>query len=296
MRVLIVDDSRAVQTIVRREVQQASVPELEFQTAMDGESALPLIANWKPDLVLTDWHMPGMSGLELLKVIRREHADAIRVGIVTTETGDENIAEALRQGARFVLAKPFKGGELSSRVAECLLEAVASPATEETPVNVSVSIAPDEQVVRRIHPLLQGHVTVTPLSTEANATIQPPSLVGLFVVEESKQVRGLCVLDYPAMIIVGETMKGKPFPDIRKSLAAKTVEATPGKELMRLVSVEIPALFQCSDQRVLRAAKTQILRKDVPQLQNLITRSLLRRDFAISRGDLPSGRLTLVSQ
>lgn len=67
VRFLIVDDSKAMQTIVRRTLVAAGYTDHEFQYAYNGQEALEIITEWKPDIVLSDWHMPEMTGIELLK-------------------------------------------------------------------------------------------------------------------------------------------------------------------------------------------------------------------------------------
>jgi CheY-like chemotaxis protein len=71
MKFLIVDDSRAVQTIIKRILENTGYREIELRTALNGDEALAILEGWQPDLVLTDWHMPGMTGLELLQTIRQ---------------------------------------------------------------------------------------------------------------------------------------------------------------------------------------------------------------------------------
>ena len=107
MKFLIVDDSQAMQTIVRRQLEKAGYHGVEFKTAYDGEEALEVIRNWEPDLVISDWHMPQMTGLELLQEIQTQMLN-INVGLVTTETSSAKVTEALEAGALFVVHKPFE--------------------------------------------------------------------------------------------------------------------------------------------------------------------------------------------
>eukprot|EP01036_Dinobryon_divergens_P059569 gene59569-79482_t len=71
VRILIVDDSRAIQAIVRRVVERIGYPSLQLQVASNGEQALRLVDSFKPQLVLSDWHMPEMSGLEMFQMLRQ---------------------------------------------------------------------------------------------------------------------------------------------------------------------------------------------------------------------------------
>jgi two-component system, chemotaxis family, chemotaxis protein CheY len=107
VRVLLVDDSRAVRIALRRTLARLEGwSEAQVSEAEDGHQALTAIHRDRPDLVISDWNMPGMSGLELLRTLRRE-GEGVRFGIVTSEATPEVRALAAAEGAAFVLAKPF---------------------------------------------------------------------------------------------------------------------------------------------------------------------------------------------
>jgi len=106
MKVLIVDDSRAMRMIVTRTLRQAGYGGAEIREAENGAQALEAIRADRPDLVLCDWNMPEMSGIELLSALNQQGLK-IRFGFVTSE-GTETMRERARQeGALFLIAKPF---------------------------------------------------------------------------------------------------------------------------------------------------------------------------------------------
>jgi two-component system, chemotaxis family, chemotaxis protein CheY len=104
--ILIVDDSKAMRLILRRTLRQAGFNELNVVEATNGKEALDLIAQSTPDLVLSDWNMPEMTGIELLNELRRRE-NRVRFGFVTTEGGEEMRGTAAAAGASFLIAKPF---------------------------------------------------------------------------------------------------------------------------------------------------------------------------------------------
>ncbi|HEY0466215.1 MAG TPA: response regulator [Polyangiaceae bacterium] len=104
--IMIVDDSKAMRLILRRTLRQAGFNELTVVEATNGKEALDLILQSAPDLVLSDWNMPEMTGLELLTELKRQKND-VRFGFVTTEGGPEMRATAAAAGALFLIAKPF---------------------------------------------------------------------------------------------------------------------------------------------------------------------------------------------
>jgi two-component system chemotaxis response regulator CheY len=105
-KVLIVDDSKAMRMLVMRALRQAGLGQAEVREAENGRQALESIRTDAPDLVLSDWNMPEMSGIELLAALQAE-GRKIRFGFVTSEGTDAMRLRALEQGALFLIAKPF---------------------------------------------------------------------------------------------------------------------------------------------------------------------------------------------
>lgn len=109
MRILIVDDSRAMRMIVARTLKQSGHTD-EIREAADGLEALAAVQADQPDLVLSDWNMPEMSGIELLGALRAEGID-VPFGFVTSETTAEMRERAIHAGALFLIAKPFSADD-----------------------------------------------------------------------------------------------------------------------------------------------------------------------------------------
>jgi two-component system KDP operon response regulator KdpE len=122
-RILIVDDEPQITRVLRRSL---TAHRYEVRTAADGEAALELFADWKPDLVITDLSMPNMTGLELCRRLRAQSALPI---IVLSVKSEERVkVEALDAGADDYVTKPFGVDELLARVRASLRRA---PAAEE---------------------------------------------------------------------------------------------------------------------------------------------------------------------
>jgi two-component system chemotaxis response regulator CheY len=106
MKIMIVDDSSAMRMIVKKTLRLAGFEGHEITEADDGAKALAAIKASKPDLVLSDWNMPNMTGMQLLEALT---TDGIKVtfGFVTTEVTADMRAKATGAGAKFLIAKPF---------------------------------------------------------------------------------------------------------------------------------------------------------------------------------------------
>lgn len=106
MNILVVDDSKAMRMIVRRTLRQIGYGNESVMEAASGIEALEMMKGAIPDLLLCDWNMPGMSGIELLRNIRATTLGT-RFIFVTTECTSEMRLEAADAGADFLISKPF---------------------------------------------------------------------------------------------------------------------------------------------------------------------------------------------
>lgn len=106
MKVLIVDDSKAMRMVVMRTLRQAGFASAEIAEAGNGAEALTAIRAETPDLVLCDWNMPEMNGIDLLATLKSE-GRKVRFGFVTSEGGESMRERARQEGAMFFIVKPF---------------------------------------------------------------------------------------------------------------------------------------------------------------------------------------------
>lgn len=106
MKILIVDDSRAMRMIVRRALRQAGYGAADVQEAENGAEGLKVVATFSPDLVFCDWNMPVMGGLEFLQNLNAQ-GKHIPFGFVTSEATHEVRQAGKDAGARFFILKPF---------------------------------------------------------------------------------------------------------------------------------------------------------------------------------------------
>jgi two-component system chemotaxis response regulator CheY len=106
VRIMVVDDSRAMRMIVIRTLRHAGFRDDTFTEAADGADALETIKADPPDLVLSDWNMPKLSGIDLLKGLRTAGCD-VKFGFVTSECTPEMREISVQAGALFLIAKPF---------------------------------------------------------------------------------------------------------------------------------------------------------------------------------------------
>jgi len=120
MAILTVDDSTTIRRIVKRSVDEMG---LEILEAADGAQALKLLEENGPSiqLVLLDWNMPGMSGLDVLRAMKADARFKDIVVMMLTSEADQNcVVDALKAGAQNYLTKPFDGKMLTLKIQESL--------------------------------------------------------------------------------------------------------------------------------------------------------------------------------
>ncbi|MFT6899952.1 MAG: two-component system chemotaxis response regulator CheY [Colwellia sp.] len=115
MKVLVVDDFSTMRRIVKNLLRDLGFTNIS--EADDGSTALPMLKEGSFDFVVTDWNMPGMQGIDLLKAIR---ADAklshIPVLLITAEAKKEQIVMAAQAGVNGYIVKPFTAATLNAKL------------------------------------------------------------------------------------------------------------------------------------------------------------------------------------
>ena len=112
-RVLVADDSSTMRKIVLRSLQAVGVT--ETTEAADGTEAVNLFKPGDFDLVLTDWNMPGKTGLEVVQEIREKDKD-VPIIMVTTEAEKGRVMQAIEAGVSDYLVKPFTADTLREKL------------------------------------------------------------------------------------------------------------------------------------------------------------------------------------
>ncbi|WP_345418930.1 chemotaxis response regulator CheY [Halioxenophilus aromaticivorans] len=115
MKILIVDDFSTMRRIIKNLLRDLGFT--NTQEADDGQTALPMLKNGDFDFLVTDWNMPGMTGIELLRQVRAdERLNALPVLMVTAEAKREQIVEAAQCGVNGYVVKPFTAQALKEKI------------------------------------------------------------------------------------------------------------------------------------------------------------------------------------
>lgn len=126
-RVLVVDDESAIRDMIRFALERA---EMTVDSAADAQEALLRISENRPDIILMDWMMPGVSGLELTRRLRKDaFTEDIPIIMLTAKVTEDDKVAGLEAGTDDYVVKPFSPRELMARIRAVLRR--SSPADEE---------------------------------------------------------------------------------------------------------------------------------------------------------------------
>jgi two-component system, chemotaxis family, chemotaxis protein CheY len=117
MKALVVDDSLTIRRIVIKALALVGIS--DAREAGDGADALAVMKDQQFDVVLLDWNMPKLSGIDTLKAIRGG-GSKVPVIMVTTEAEKSRVIEAIKAGANDYLIKPFSPDQLATKVKSCV--------------------------------------------------------------------------------------------------------------------------------------------------------------------------------
>ena len=131
-KILVIEDEQALQTILGYNLKTQGY---DVIGVLDGKKAIPMIEKEKPDLILLDWMLPNMSGVDICKSIRQDHKLRHLLVLMLSARGDEtDKVTALSIGADDYMTKPFSLPELLARIKALLRRATPKP-PEELSVN-----------------------------------------------------------------------------------------------------------------------------------------------------------------
>jgi two-component system chemotaxis response regulator CheY len=115
VKILVVDDFSTMRRIIKNLLRDLGFTNVE--EADDGKTALPILKTGRVDFLVTDWNMPGMTGIDLVKTVRAdENLSHIPILMVTAEAKREQIIAAAQAGVNGYVVKPFTAATLKEKI------------------------------------------------------------------------------------------------------------------------------------------------------------------------------------
>lgn len=153
-KILIVEDEFAIREMVRFSLTQNGYAVLEAQSA---SQALQVIADQRPDLVLLDWMLPGMSGIELAYRLRKEdYTRKLPIIMLTARGEEQHMIQGLEAGADDYVTKPFSPRELTARIKAVLRRAQDEQDQQQLQADGLVLDIPSQRVTTNALPVETG--------------------------------------------------------------------------------------------------------------------------------------------
>lgn len=201
IRILVVDDAPFIRDMLRKQLRD-HIANLEIKEATDGAKALAFLKNWWPDIVLSDWEMPNMTGEELLKEVR-EMPNGVKLPfiMVTTRGDREYVVKAVQSGVSDYITKPFTIEELLRKVNKQLKLIGKGQLVSQSKIAAGQNIA-----FSSLDVLTNGRSTDISLTTNQSlvasspSNLQPPSLTEVKTIPRGKvhlQIAGTQFPDCP---------------------------------------------------------------------------------------------------
>ncbi|HCM04513.1 MAG TPA: hypothetical protein DIC30_00745 [Oceanospirillales bacterium] len=302
MKILIVDDSKAMQHIVKRGLEKLGYDDLEIVLASSGMEALELAKQWKPKLILSDWHMPEMTGIELMAELSKAMLD-IDIGFVTTESSEERIKEAKDAGALFVVSKPFDVETLHNAVLPVLQSKgiknpdldIEGPESSETPADEELTLPKSDSLQKALKLLTVKEIEVSTTDIDDPKNSWLPCVIGLFGFDNQKNIKVVVVFDILAAMILGtsEESMSKTLMDaaINEKVIPKNVIANCERAL-HMISLVINREVNSKE---LTMISMSTLTTNVDKLAVLVGRKgVTRIDYGVSNEDYDNGRIIIL--
>lgn len=289
MKFLIVDDSKAMRNIVFKSMQKAGYKDHLFEFAENGQQALELIHSWQPDLVLSDWHMPILDGMGLLKAIRDQELD-IRIGLITTERSDERIKEALDAGALFLVSKPFTPDQLNSAVFDALSIPEDSEEGQITGIiqaeQAQLQEIFDEQFEQKIH-LYPG---------KSHNQFNYPFIVGTYC-DNANQIDGICILDNAASCFLGAALTEVPSNYSYESISNEMISREIYDNAADVLHSLSTAFYDSSTLQELKFKSANLVNNQVEKLLSALdSKAMVRSDYLVETLGYGIGRMIILSK
>ena len=281
---LIVDDSRAIQSIIKRVIESCNYPLLEIKTANDGEDAIKILEEFRPDLIITDWHMQKIGGLEFCQHVCQTYSKTIPIGFVTTESSPDKLEQAYSNGAKFVINKPFQDDDLKSILFKYV------------PIGQNSN---HHSTLKRTHNLLadlfKGHeYTLEPSPTLNLSDFTNKNIIGLFGENgKTPPVNSLSIMDMNTMGLLWAIHNKQP--KIYNDFIAAGEPSNEHLDHARSFMEEFGADMLIHHKNApIKLARSSIVNRDFPRLGLSLNTNIGRDDYKLTVPSIGSGYISFI--
>lgn len=296
MKILIVDDSKATLEIVRRGLESFGYCRLSIKKTCDAREAITIAQEWHPDIVLTDWYMPEMTGLTLIEELMKL-GDEIKIGMITTVDDQLQIKQAKQAGASFVLSKPFEDAELHRLLLPLVQGAQESQKTLDSIGEVQKELALPKltQLEKLLQRELGDKLTLTNLAPQSFDDSKIPCLLAVYEDSATQRPRAVAMLDLQAICVLSHTARMVSSDDIAQAQQSQLVGKAMLDACHKVLSLSALAFLDSQTRKSLRLKNVSFIAEEFDKLKTLYGKEADKRvDFSCQFGEMAEGKVTLV--
>ncbi|CAM4128342.1 response regulator [Pseudoalteromonas byunsanensis] len=295
MKILIVDDSPATLEIVRRALEKFGYRKLLIRKASSVKLALREIGNWRPDIVLTDWHMPDMSGLTLLHAIKKRQLN-MTVAMITTVDEQAKINEALQAGARFVLSKPFSDQQLHDNLLPLVQGTEESEVIlEQVEINGQLALPKLGQLERLIHKQVDKSLVIQSIKPQDFDETKVPCVMAIYEDRNNQKVRAVGLLDVYATCVLASSQQQIAPQEIHQAIHQHILSSDILESCKETLNATAFAFLDKRSRMSLRVKTVKFIGTPFKKLESLYQTPLDSRiDFSCQREGMALGKVLLV--
>jgi two-component system chemotaxis response regulator CheY len=293
MNLLLVDDSRVMRQLVRRTLRQAGYAPTQVVECENGQEALDKIDTVKPDLVLSDWNMPIMTGIDMLSNLRAR-GNKTPVGFITSESTPAMKARAQGTGALFVLTKPFDAGNLRDVMS-------AAGVRPNAPLGAMTAVTPQASVVMKfgekgvakiLQELINAPVQVVPGPKVVTAA---GPVVSMTWADDQDVLRYAGVCELALAGILGAVMSVRPPAVVAEILRTKKLDPAMQPDSREVFNVLSRGFNDANSVHVRLQSITFPPAPILPACATLDRAPGSRLDYTVTVQGYGSGKLSLLS-
>ncbi len=290
MKFLVIDDSSAMRKMIIRTLKQAGYTGHDFMEAEDGKQGLELIESWEPDMVLSDWHMPVMTGIEMAEELKNQKSD-VKLGLITTERAQENVERARETGVLFVVQKPFTVQSLQEALLPIFSDHPLPEHEQQEEHRTTTFILPAiPQVQVLLDNLLSVQVTLGEGTAQSFDSI--PLVAGLYAGDDNV-TQAIWITDIKAACALGASLTIIPPNEVFTSLRTREIPSGIFDNLREIYNV-LGGLFHREEiNQNVRLTAAHIIKKPNEKLKQLMSSPGVQRvDIEINSEDYGKGLLS----
>mgnify|MGYP000011737404 CR=1 FL=1 len=296
LRILVVDDSKATLEIVRRSLEGFGYRHLSIKKTNNPIDALSIIGQWQPHILLTDWNMPELSGIALIKAIRKKQLKT-QIGMITTIDDAKQLEQAQKAGADFVLSKPFDDQELYEKLLPLVQGAEQSEIILDEIEELSEGLALPNlaQLEKSLVKLTSNELTINTIKAQVFDESKLPCIMAVFEDCETQKVRSVALLDIYAACTLAKSNPNVTNGHIERVIKTKRPSKYVMETSQQILQKVAVAFLDHQSRKSLRLKSTNFIDQSFPKLESLYKTPANRRlDISIQIPPLAQGRVTII--